>query len=249
MSIKKYRPEFEDGNLKHKSKPYTIIINTVLQECRNSDALALYCMLSSRPENWKICQENLKNHFGWSRKKCYDAIRFSIENRLLIKHEIIAHDGKYSGVNYELQNGENFIYKQEVNEKATGALKPLSRKPSYGKPSYGEMTSTNKRALKIKDKTKKRENTEPVHNFSKEHKKASDFFEFTKQEMQHAIDRDIDIQKCFNKCKTYFKDELTRKNWEIWFEREKNGKKAINTHFEKNMKEHAQRKKMEMGIE
>ncbi len=101
------------------------------------------------------------------------------------------------------------------------------------------------------NKKNKRESKKPlpVDNFKNEDQKQKltrETFQFTHEEQKESINRDIDIQKCFNKFLEY-KPMFKRAEWESWFKREKNGRKAKNIHLEQQMNEHNQRKRLEMG--
>jgi hypothetical protein len=177
MSIKKFKPEFDiqDGNLKHTSKPFTTILNKVLQNCRNSDALALFCMLESRPENWKISIQNIKNHFGWTAQKVSRAMNFLIENNLMKKYQLVNDTGKFQGVEYELQDGQEFVIIQYDEDETVGVDYPQNRSTHDGNTQRGNLMTTNKRNTNKKEKTKKREK-----------KSSRSFYELKKQKPSHC---------------------------------------------------------------
>lgn len=158
MSIKKYRPDFklENGTLKHAPKPYTQILNKVLQECKNSDALALWCMLQSRPENWKINFVNIQSHFDWSRQRTSNAMQFLLEKNLVQKRQCTRANGQYDSVDWELQNGEDFNNIQVHKVCTVSNEKPAYRNPTAGNPTPGNLTTTNKRIKKSNIKTNKK---------------------------------------------------------------------------------------------
>lgn len=74
-----------------------------------------------------------------------------------------------------------------------------------------------------------------------------DNFQHTHEEMQQALDRDIDLGKCYKKFREFHPGKFKRIIWERWFAKEKNGKKAKNPHLAKQMQEHEARKVHEMS--
>ena len=50
------------NTLGHEKPEFTIIKNKIINNIRNPGALAIYCYLASKPENWDICKKHLQNH-------------------------------------------------------------------------------------------------------------------------------------------------------------------------------------------
>jgi hypothetical protein len=104
----------------------------------------------------------------------------------------------------------------------------------------GEEGTTKNRDYKEKRINKKQS--------AKTMKQPVDNFEHTHEELQEAIARDIDLPKCFKKFREFHPGKFKRIVWERWFAKEKNGKKAKNSHLENQMREHQERKAQEMGL-
>jgi len=109
MSVEKYKPEFENGRLKHQSKPYTLTLNKVLQDFTHIDALSVWCYLQSLPENWVISPKHLQKHFGVGEEKIYNILRKLICANLLLRTRQLCANGTYSHTIYTVLNGENFV--------------------------------------------------------------------------------------------------------------------------------------------
>jgi len=76
MSIIKNTPNF----LKHTGFSFTTIINQMMDLIPDAGALGIYCYLSSKPENWEICQVELQRRFGVGRDY--------IQNKIAILKEV-----------------------------------------------------------------------------------------------------------------------------------------------------------------
>ena len=84
MSVKKNTPNF----LKHSGLSFTTIINQTMDLIKDDGALGIYCYLSSKPQNWEICQIHLANRFGKGRDYIRNKIKI-LKNAGLIKTESI----------------------------------------------------------------------------------------------------------------------------------------------------------------
>lgn len=109
MSIEKFRPVYGEGKIKHEPKPFTMILNKVLQNCTDAEVLGVWCYLQSLPENWIVSPQQLMNHFGFGKEKCYRLLNLLIVSNLI---SVIRHrdkQGRLQGTEYLVLNGEKFV--------------------------------------------------------------------------------------------------------------------------------------------
>jgi hypothetical protein len=143
MSVEKFRPSFVDGQIKHESKPYTMVLNNVLNNCDNLEAIGLWCHFQSKPENWIINAQYVRNHFKVGRDKAYELLAYLIETNLMEKKQIINPDGTFGKVSYIIKNGEQFTIKKLSTENT----EPLPDLPLPDLPLPENQEHINKRSF------------------------------------------------------------------------------------------------------
>ena len=109
MSIEKFRPTYTEGKITHEPKPFTMILNRVLQNCTRPELIGVWCYLQSLPENWTVSPQHLMNHFGFKKEKCYKIFDLLICSHLLRHDRHRDNKGRLQESNYVVLNGENFI--------------------------------------------------------------------------------------------------------------------------------------------
>jgi hypothetical protein len=222
MSIEKFEP-----TISHEENPYTVISTEVIQNITDGLALAVYCYLMSKPKNWQIIKSHVKTHFNIGDKKLKQIFAYFGRVNLIENLQSRLCNGKMGKHEIRILNGSKF------NASAGGSKTAIA----VDRPS-GEEGTTNNRDYKEKRTNKKQS--------AKTMKQPVDNFEHTHEELQEAIARDIDLPKCFKKFRKFHPGKFKRIIWERWFAKEKNGKKAINRHLDKQMREHQERKAQEM---
>lgn len=238
MSVQKFNSKTKITN---QPIPYTQANSFVIQNLMHPVALAIWIYLLSKPGNWEVIKSHVKKHFGLSDKLSKKVFSLLSKHNLIKNHSVREEKtGLFSHHDIEVLNGEDFVQ---------NLCAPLGSKSTRVEiHPGGKAGTTYKRNIQIKEKAKKKESSLSFSKTSSNQNQErldKETFIFTHQEMQTAIDRDIHIQKCFDKFLT-FKPKFVRKEWENWFAKEKNGKKAKNTHFEKQMLEHNDRKEQEL---
>lgn len=96
----------------HNFSGFTIMSNATINLLNYDCALAVYCYLACKPNDWKICVENIKNHFNISKPKAYKIFDYLMEVGLL-ERKVIRENGKHKTTVY-------FLYvtpKKHNNEK------------------------------------------------------------------------------------------------------------------------------------
>ncbi len=191
IRIEKFKPSFEPGNLKKETKPYTQILNKVLQECDDLNVLGLWCHLQSRPENWIISPQNIQNHFKIGKEKAYDLLNKLIKFKLLTREYIKNPNGTYKNTEYTLHDGHDYVNNQ--------CSDPLPGFPYPAEPYPANQDTTNKRLKQTKDNTNLilcSSDDEQITVVKKKKKKKTivpDDFLYTKNHIAFAKAKNIDI--------------------------------------------------------
>ena len=168
MSVQK--PSKNVNYLRQPKKPFEMIYRQVLDKIKDADALAVYCHLSGKPDNWEINDQYLMNHFEWGRDKARNAINCLIVNKLIKRIQLIDQEGKFKGRITELMDGYDFkeyiVYDKKLHKNLcehrnitpfTENQKPSPEKPSYGLSVDGKTAPTIEdiKAFKEEDKNKR----------------------------------------------------------------------------------------------
>lgn len=211
MSVEKFIPSFDEGVIKHETKPYTQILNKVLQECKNPEALGVWCYLQSRPENWVVSPQHLQNHFGMGRDKVYKLLNYLIDSNLLERKRPIMPDGTYGKTNYIIRNGDKFMCKNL-------STNPLPDLPDTVKPDTVNQYTTNKReSIKERESKKKRERS--LNSVQKKsYCPGTSESLISDQAIKLALEKKLDIEKLVYSFQTYAKSHgWTRSDWKAAF--------------------------------
>jgi uncharacterized protein YbdZ (MbtH family) len=157
MSIEKYRPEFDqECKLTHESKPYTQILNFVLQNFTHEHlALAVWCHFQSLPSGWKINAQYIAKKFCIGRDRSYEVLRILENNKLLIYQRLNNSDGTFSGMNTTLLNGTKFMSFLLQNTNKINNIYPFPEIPDTDYPDTVNQEHINKRGFKNKKKKQK----------------------------------------------------------------------------------------------
>lgn len=221
MSVEKFRPTFKEGQIRHEVKPYTQVLNKVLEHCDNLEALGLWVHFQSKSENWVISVKYIQNHFNVGRDKAYRLLKYLIDTNLMEQVQNKNPDGTFGSIFYIIKNGEQFTKIKDCPKLST---KPLPENPYTEKPYPVNQEHTNKRVLPIKEKARKRE-------------ALSENFEFTEKNRQLAYATEMKFGLGVGHMLAIFKAWVLKNNirsydWQAEFEsfclKEKgNGNKII----------------------
>jgi hypothetical protein len=129
--------------------PFTIHSNYVLQNIRDPLPLAIWCYLTSLPDDWEVHRNQLMDHFNIGRDKLGAALKFLNDNKLIEYIQVKLEDGKFSISHIVVKNGKDF---EVIHRNETALLK--NRTTDF--PDNGETAPTNtiKNTNTIKDKNK-----------------------------------------------------------------------------------------------
>lgn len=164
MSVEKFKPEYDqESNLIHESKPYTQIMNFVLQNFTHEPvALAVWCHLQSLPINWKVNVQYISNKFNIGRDKAYATLRILEENKLLSYVQKINKDGTFGNSDIIVLCGNQFVNHIHQKHQNIGSninenkyLTPLPENPYPDNPYPVNQEHTNKTNIKNKKKKQK----------------------------------------------------------------------------------------------
>lgn len=223
MSVEKFRPVYNEGKIVHEKKPFTMILNKVLQSCTNSSLLGLWCYLQSLPENWDISPQHLMNHFSIGKDKCYRLLDLAISCRLL-RHDIIRDErGRMVGFNYVVLNGENFENNTET-KKYKRKSKPVDNYPlsenqevdnvHFLKKQKVVKSDTTKKYINNKNKYKSSSSTEVLEKKSPSECPGSLDLVISPEATAIALEKGLDIESVFKAFSSYAKSKaLTYVDW------------------------------------
>lgn len=123
--------------------PYTQVLNDVVQNMRQPDALAIWTFLQSKSSNWKVIGTFLQDHFGIGRQRYAAAMQYLSDQGLITYVKRRSEDGKMMGTRVIVH------YKPKINAPSI-QVSDMSVSPSVGKTHHYD----------IKDSlTKEKENT------------------------------------------------------------------------------------------
>lgn len=218
MSVEKFKPELFNGIIKHEAKPYTQILNKVLQECRNLEAIALWSHFQSKPESWEVCVKYIQNHFKIGRDKVYKIIRYLIKVNLIEYVEEKSKDGKFSKSYYIIKNGEAFFDPELSTETPT---LPYTENPYTDLPYTENKATINKRININKRKAKKKEKAPCIK--TKQQKLKTKFPNDTNdvlsvEAIQYANQKQLNIMQLFLCFKTWAtENDIYKHDWKAAF--------------------------------
>lgn len=73
----------DSAKIRQEKIPFTQHLNYVLQHLRDPIALAIWCYLTSLPEDWEVHRNQLMEHFSIGRDKLGVALKFLNDNHLI----------------------------------------------------------------------------------------------------------------------------------------------------------------------
>lgn len=139
MSVEKFNP-YEEGTISHEPKPYTIILNSVAQNCTNLEAFGLWVHFQTMPENWVISPKYIQNKFNIGKDKAYNLLNYLIDTNLLKRLRVTNSDGTHAKTVYVICNGERFC---EKKDQPVDNLEPLPDLPEAAEPDAVNPPTTN----------------------------------------------------------------------------------------------------------
>jgi hypothetical protein len=170
MSVEK----LDSAKIKQDKIPYTQHLNYVLQNLRDTTALAIWCYLTSLPDDWVVHRTQLMEHFNIGRTKLGTALKFLSDNRL-IEYLVQKDDkGKIEAWHIMVKAGHEFevIHRSQSTLPKTHTVEsPHSGKSAPTK----EIRNTNKKVYKNKSfcanaqkksKSEWKAENERVHEFA-----------------------------------------------------------------------------------
>lgn len=138
MSIEKFV-----GNFSKEDSGVSILVNSTIQLIKDGNALAIYCYLLTKPDNWKINPRELMHHFNWGKDRVYGSLNKLIDLNLLSRTEHRDH-GKIVAYDYTLY----------LKPHAQLEVSPLPDLPDTVLPEAVNPDYTKQRELKNKDNIK-----------------------------------------------------------------------------------------------
>lgn len=102
MSTDSTNIEKFSGRMDKEDSGCTIIVNETIQGIKDLEVCGLYVYLCSRPPNWVICVQEIRNHSGLGKNKVYQLLNKLIELRLLKRTQEKNEKGVFNPFSYRL---------------------------------------------------------------------------------------------------------------------------------------------------
>lgn len=64
------------NTLQHEESGFTTLLNSTMNNIKNTAALGVYCYLAGKPSGWIICKKELQNHFSCGREHIDTCMKF-----------------------------------------------------------------------------------------------------------------------------------------------------------------------------
>ncbi len=151
MSVQKFKPVFDQGNLTRESVPFTQLCNKTIQNCTNMEVIGMWAYLQSMPSQWILNPDHLKKHFKIGKNKVYKILSYMIEAKLLVRHVHISAKGTRIKTTYTVLNGVEFIDPSGPVED----FAPLPQNPEMDNPEMDNRDYIKERVLENKKESKK----------------------------------------------------------------------------------------------
>lgn len=170
MSIEK----LDSAKVRQEKIPFTMHLNYVLQNVRDATALAIWCYLTSLPDDWEVHRNQLMEHFNIGRDTLKKALAFLNKNYLIAYTQEKLENGTFGDHHIMVKSGHEF---EVIHRSATGGLKNRwTAEPVDGETApTKEIRNTNEKVVKKKSfcanaqkkpKSEWREENDKVHDFA-----------------------------------------------------------------------------------
>lgn len=142
-----------EKTISHEEMPYFQVYTDVIQNINNPLAGFIWVYLLSKPKDWSVIKEHLKNKFDLGDKKMKDIFAY-LKSHQLIDY-IVQKDEKGKIIKFETRvlNGSKFLTDEQVKELSTKHISTGSKIHPVVNHSNG------KEGLHIIENTNKRKNT------------------------------------------------------------------------------------------
>jgi len=197
MSIEKYNPKVE-----YETIPYAQININVIQNIPNMEAGFVWVYLQTKPKDWKIIKEHLKNHFKIGDGKIKKIFSYLAKSQLIEYIKEYDSKGKITGWDIKVLNGSRFVsYPQP---ESTGSI--IHRVDSH---------SNGSGALHIIENTNNRKSRELVR---KKREALSENFEANQEALVAMKSKNLDPMKVISKFRQDAKSkDLRYVDWDAAF--------------------------------
>lgn len=147
MSVQKYKPSYDQGNITIKRAPFAQLCNKVLQTCTNMEAIAVWAFLQSQCDDWELNPTHLRKHFKIGKDKIYKILTYMIGAKLLVRHVQLSAKGTHISTTYTVLDGMDFVEPARVIQECA----PLPCLPEADKPDPDNQDYIKERGLKKKE--------------------------------------------------------------------------------------------------
>lgn len=132
------------NHVQHEKKSFTTLLNSVLQNVNDAEALGLWCYLSSLPNNWAVNKKALMNRFNIGRHKLDRLLKYLSEKGLIEAGQTKNSDGTFGKSCIEIKCGYDFnekvIHNHNVNENKD--ITPVAENPPTAKTTVVQFSAS-----------------------------------------------------------------------------------------------------------
>lgn len=146
-----------EKTISYEEIPYFQVYTHVVQNINHLEAGFVWVYLLSKPSNWQVIKEHLKNKFSIGDDKMKEILAYLNKHRLI---EYITHrcpKGRIEKQEIKILNGSKFLNDEEVKELSTGDAKTDRSTGVKNQPQASHTCGF--RGLQIKEDTNKRKST------------------------------------------------------------------------------------------
>lgn len=206
MSVEKYNPQMH-----YETIPYAQININVIQNITNMEAGFVWVYLQSKPKDWTIIKEHLKNHFKIGDDKIKKIFSFLSKSNLIEYIKEYDKKGKILKWDIKVLNGSKFISYPQA--KSTGVK--IHRVADH---------TCGSGALHIKENTKERKSRESTTR--QKRSPLSDDFVFDEENQKICQEKNLDNKLVMDKFKAFIKASSKKsEDWQaeakLWILRER----------------------------
>jgi len=209
MSIEKP----DSARIRQEKLPFTQHLNYVLQHLRDPVALAIWCYLTSLPEDWEVHRNQLMEHFSLGRDKLAAALKFLNDNWLI--EYVVDKDEKGKILAWHIMVKAGHEFEVIHRSKSTPLVSTPLENLCSGKQQLQKKEDTNKDFKKKSSCATAQK--KPKSEWRKENDRAHDFAEAmnNKAQSRQQMDREakhIEESNAYKKVATSgMPDELREK--------------------------------------
>lgn len=190
--------------------PYFMLSREVVQSINNPDALAIWCYLQSKPQNWIVLEEQVRDYFDIGRSKYLKAMRCLREAGLYKVVRLKDDQNRFTSNEFHvyafpyLRNSEHTEIHTDIKEKE------IPKEKEIVSPEQKQMFES----FRLRYRGKKRGSQTELENFTKKHKDWA-------RVLVTLNDLKLDFDVTENRFIPHLQTFINGRNWEMMVEMQK----------------------------